>query len=135
MRAEAGGRERSLGKVSVGEPGRSLWDATQHRGAHMIQCDKCDLCEIGPDGRKVFKCDPFSSIKEAECIAKWQLIRLDMLLGSYQSTLRWYSKLGPMQDKLFKYVQREINEMEETEGWKLEPEEGGEEDPDTPWPV
>ena len=48
----------------------------------MIQCEQCELCEKGPDGRKMFKCDPFSNIKEAECIAKWQLIRLDMLQGS-----------------------------------------------------
>jgi hypothetical protein len=100
----------------------------------MIQCDKCELCEIGPDGRKIFKCDPFSTIKEAECIAKWQLIRLDMLLGSYQGMLQWYSKLGPLQDKIFKYVQREINEMEETEGWKLDQEES-DDDQDTPWPL
>jgi hypothetical protein len=101
----------------------------------MIQCDKCELCEIGPDGRKMFKCDPFSSVKEAECIAKWQLIRLDMLLGSYQSMLKWYSKLGPLQDKIFKYVQREIGEMEESEGWKLDEPPEGEEDPDSTWPV
>ncbi len=103
----------------------------------MIQCDKCELCEIGPDGRKIFKCDPFCNVKEAECIAKWQLIRLDMLLGSYQSMLKWYSKLGPLQDKIFKYVQREITDMEETEGWKLDPEQEEEENehPDEPWPV
>jgi hypothetical protein len=48
--------------------------------------------------------------------------------------LRWYSKLGPLQDKIFKYVQREINEMEETEGWKFEQEEE-EEGRDETWPV
>jgi len=104
----------------------------------MMQCDKCELCEIGPDGRKIFKCDPFSNVKEAECIAKWQLIRLDMLLGSYQSMLKWYSKLGPLQDKIFKYVQREINDMEETEGWKFDQEQDQEEEkegPDESWPV
>ncbi len=47
----------------------------------MIQCTQCELCEVGPDGRRAFKCDPFSNIKEPECVAKWQLIRLDMLLG------------------------------------------------------
>jgi hypothetical protein len=57
-----------------------------------------------------------------------------MLLGSYQGMLRWYSKLGPLQDKIFKYVQREINEMEETEGWKFEQEEE-EEGRDETWPV
>jgi hypothetical protein len=100
----------------------------------MIQCEQCELCEKGPDSRKMFKCDPFSNVKEAECLAKWQLIRLDMLLGSYQSMLKWYSKLGPLQDKIFKYVQREINDMEDTEGWKLD-QETEEENPDESWPV
>jgi hypothetical protein len=120
--------------MGVVETGAGHGERHSDRGAHMIQCDKCELCEIGPDGRKVFKCDPFSTIKEAECIAKWQLIRLDMLLGSYQSMLNWYSKLGPLQDKIFKYVQREISEMEETEQWKTDSDEG-EEDQDTEWPV
>ena len=102
----------------------------------MIQCAQCELCETGPDGRKLFKCDPFSSIKEPECLAKWQLIRLDMLLASYQSMLKWYSKLGPLQDKMLKYVQREIREMEESEDWKLDQErEEEEEDRDETWPV
>jgi hypothetical protein len=101
----------------------------------MIQCEQCELCGKGPDGRKMFKCDPFSNVKEAECIAKWQLIRLDMLLGSYQNMLQWYSKLGPLQDKIFKYVQREISEMEETEGWKLDQEAEEEEGPDESWRV
>jgi hypothetical protein len=100
----------------------------------MIQCDQCDLCEKGPDGRKVFRCDPFSNVKEPECLAKWQLIRLDMLLGSYQNMIRWQSKLGPLQDKIFKYVQREISEMEESDGWKVDDEEE-EQGRDDTWPV
>jgi hypothetical protein len=103
----------------------------------MIQCEQCDLCEIGPNGQKVFKCDPFSNIKEPECLAKWQLIRLDMLLASYQNMLKSYGRLAPLQDKIFKYVQREINEMEESESWRLDPDEqepGGEE-PNDAWPV
>jgi hypothetical protein len=97
----------------------------------MIKCDQCEFCEIGPDGKKMFKCDPFSNVKEPECIAKWQLIRLDMLLASYQSMLQSYGRLAPLQDKIFKYVQREINEMEESDQWKLDPEE--DEDQDSPW--
>ena len=100
----------------------------------MIQCTECEFYEVGPDGRKVFKCDPFSTIKEPECLAKWQLIRLDMLLGSYQSMLQWNQKLAPLQDKIFKYVQREISEMEETENWKVDPEEDDEGQDDS-WPL
>jgi len=81
------------------------------------------LCETSPSGQRVFKCDPFSNIKEPECIAKWQLIRLDMLVASYQETLKWYNKLAPLQNKLLKYMRREIEDMEETDRWKLEGEE------------
>ncbi|MHC4260184.1 MAG: hypothetical protein ACYSTF_07240 [Planctomycetota bacterium] len=82
----------------------------------MIQCKDCELCEVGADGQ------------EPECIAKWQLIRLDMLVASYQSMLKWYGRLAPIQDKLFKYMKREIDEMEETESWKFENEEEEEEE-------
>ena len=92
-------------------------------GAEMIQCKDCEFCEIGPEGQKIFKCDPFSNIKEPECLAKWQLIRLDMLVASHQGMLKWQGKLAPLQDKIFKYMQREIEDMEETDRWKLSDEE------------
>jgi hypothetical protein len=89
-------------------------------GAKMIQCTDCELCELAPDGRRTFKCDPFSNIKEPECLAKWQLIRLDMLVASYQGMLKWYGKLAPLQDKIFKYMKREIDDMDESDRWKLD---------------
>jgi len=92
-------------------------------GIEMIQCKGCEFFGIGPNSGRTFKCDPFTGIKEPECITKWQLIRLDMLLSSYQGMLRWYGKLEPLQDKIFKYMQREIEDMEETERWKLDDEE------------
>lgn len=101
----------------------------------MIQCEQCEFCEIGPDGRKAFKCDPFSNIKEPECLAKWQLLRLDMLLASYQSMLQWYGRLAPLQDKIFKYVQREIDDIEDSESWKADDHDGQDEDQNGPWPV
>ncbi len=78
----------------------------------MIQCKDCEFCEIGPNSRRVFKCDPFTNIKEAECIAKWQLIRLDMLLASYQGMLKFQQKLAPLQDKLLRYMKREIEDID-----------------------
>ena len=97
----------------------------------MIQCTDCELCEVGPDGRRAFRCDPFSNVKEPECIAKWQLIRLDMLLASYQGMLRCQKKMEPLQNKMMKYVEREIDDIDESEKWKYEepdepqqPEEG-----------
>jgi hypothetical protein len=89
----------------------------------MIQCKDCEFCEISPEGQRTFNCDPFTNIKEPECILKWQLIRLDMLAASHQATLRWYEKLAPMQGKLFKYMKREIDQMDESENWKVDEDE------------
>ncbi len=89
----------------------------------MIQCKDCELCEIGSDGRRSFKCDPFLNIKEPECIAKWQLIRLDMLLASYQTMLKWYGRLAPLQDKMVRFMEREINELDEADQWKVDDED------------
>ena len=89
----------------------------------MIQCIDCEFCEIGPDDKRAFKCNPFTNIKEPECIAKWQLIRLDMLLASYQGMLKWYGKMAPLQDKIIQFMQREINELDEADSWKLDDDE------------
>ena len=94
----------------------------------MIQCKDCELCEFGENGQRKFKCDPFSNVKEPECIAKWQLLRLDMLVASYQGMLKWYNKMAPLQDKLFKYMEKEVDSMDESEQWKLEEEDEDEND-------
>ncbi|MHC4172567.1 MAG: hypothetical protein ACYTBX_00985 [Planctomycetota bacterium] len=94
----------------------------------MIQCKDCEFCEIGPDGKRTFKCDPFINIKEPECIAKWQLIRLDMLLASYQTMLKWYGRLAPLQDKMVRFMEREINELDEADQWKVDDEDDEDEE-------
>jgi len=94
----------------------------------MIQCKDCELCEISPDGRRTFKCDPFSNIKEPECIAKWQLIRLDMLAASYQQTLKWQEKFAPLQEKLLKFMRREIDDMDESQRWKTDEQQQDDEE-------
>ncbi len=92
----------------------------------MIQCKDCEFCEITDQGQRTFNCDPFINVKEPECILKWQLIRLDMLAASHQATLRWYEKLAPMQGKLFKYMKREIDQMDESENWRVDEDEDDE---------
>jgi len=89
----------------------------------MIQCKDCEFYEQGPAGQRTFKCDPFTNIKEPECLAKWQLLRLDMLVSSYRGMIAMQQKMAPMQDKIFKFFQREIDDMEESDGWKLEEED------------
>jgi len=89
----------------------------------MLECKDCEFCEILPDGHRTFKCDPFVNVKEDACIAKWQLIRLDMLVASYQKMIEWQAKMAPLQNKIFKYMQREIEDMDETERWKVDSDE------------
>ena len=92
----------------------------------MIQCKDCEFCDISTEGRRTFKCDPFVNIKETECLAKWQLIRLDMLVSSYQQMLHSQQKLAPLQDKIFKYMQREMDDLNENERWKIDDEDEAE---------
>jgi len=94
----------------------------------MIQCKDCQYYQTGPDGRRIFKCDPFTNIVEPECLLKWQLLRLDMLASGYQGMLKWYEKLAPMQDKIFNYMQREMDDIDEADKWKID--EDDEEDQD-----
>ena len=97
----------------------------------MIQCKDCEFCEIGPDGSIRFNCHPFKDIKEPECLTKWQLLKLDTMVRAYLATVAQYKKLAPMQEKMMKVVEREIEEMEEGERWKYgEPDEDEEEQED-----
>jgi len=96
----------------------------------MIQCDDCEYFVRGPQGQVGFKCDPFSNIKEPECLMKWQLIKIDTMVRSYQATLQMYQRLAPLQEKMFKHMEREIDEVEESESWKygLDDEEDDQEE-------
>lgn len=86
----------------------------------MLQCKDCELYRQESDGRRVFLCDPFMNIKEPECLEKWQLLRLDMLLQTFGNMTAMQARMAPLQDKIFKYIKREIDDMEETDKWKYE---------------
>ena len=86
----------------------------------MLQCKDCEFFQISPDGRRIFTCDPFINIKEAECLAKWQLIRLDMLTATYREMVQMQAKFAPLQDKIYKYIKREIDDVDESERWKID---------------
>ena len=94
----------------------------------MIQCSDCELCQRGPDGEMIFLCDPFTNIKEPECLAKWQLLRLNTLIQQHERLQQVYDRLAPMQEKLFNYMEREIDEQEDTESWKRSLDEDDEEE-------
>lgn len=96
----------------------------------MIQCSDCEHFVKGPTGQVGFKCDPFSTIKEPECLMKWQFLRtvelnqrVEKLVAAYEATLSIYRKFEPMQEKMLRHMQQEIEEQEEADSWKYEEEE------------
>jgi len=95
----------------------------------MIQCEQCEFFRRGESGEVSFLCDPFRNVKEPECLAKWQLIKINQMVAAYQSTLAYYHKLAPMQEKMFKVMEREIEDMNESDKWKVadDEDEDGEE--------
>jgi hypothetical protein len=88
----------------------------------MIQCKDCELYRQEPDGRRVFLCDPFNNIKELECLEKWQLLRLDMIAATQSNLASAQAQMAPIQDKILKYIKRELEDIDESEKWKLEEE-------------
>ena len=85
----------------------------------MLQCKDCEFFRQGPDGSPELSCNPFTNIKEPECLAKWQLLQLNVLAKSHQATLDMYQRLAPLQEKMFKHMEREIDDVEEGDSWKL----------------
>ena len=86
----------------------------------MIQCEQCEHFDRDAAGNVRLKCDPFRNIKEQECLAKWQLIKLDTMVKAYQATLQVYHRLAPLQEKMFRHMEREIDEIEEADRWKYD---------------
>jgi hypothetical protein len=74
----------------------------------------------------MLRCDPFSNIKEPECLQKWNLMKIDIMVRSYQATLSFYQKLAPLQEKMLKHIEREIEDIEDADRWKYK-----ENEPDT----
>ena len=93
----------------------------------MLQCKDCEYFSRDDKGRIQLRCDPFATIKEPECIQKWQLLRQDALLQSYHAMLSWYQKLAPMQEKMFDFMKRELDDQEDADSWKYQ-----EDDPEDP---
>ncbi len=89
----------------------------------MIQCQDCPYFHRNEDGEISFSCDPFSNIVEPECLTKWQLIKINQMVAGYQATLQYYRKLAPLQEKMFKVMEREIDAMDEGEKWKVADDE------------
>ena len=71
----------------------------------------------------MLSCDPFSNVKEPECLTKWQLIKINQMVAGYHATLNYYRKLAPMQEKMFKVMERELDGMSESDQWKIADDE------------
>jgi len=99
----------------------------------MIHCSQCEFFVRGPGGQVGFKCDPFSTIKEPECLVKWQLIKIDMMVRAYQATLEMYKRLAPLQKKMFRHMEQEIDDINEADRWKYGPEDEDDEEDEEPW--
>ena len=67
-----------------------------------------------PDMPSVRKADfeKISSIDEMK-------VAVDALVANHRGLLSWYERMAPLQDKIFKFVQREMDDIDETERWKL----------------
>jgi len=99
----------------------------------MIQCDNCEYCHRSEAGEISFSCDPFRNIKEPECLQKWQLLKINQMVASYQATLDHYRKLAPMQEKMFKVMENELDGMNESEKWKIADEDEDDDDKNHPY--
>ncbi|MGD2111206.1 MAG: hypothetical protein PVI86_17655 [Phycisphaerae bacterium] len=89
----------------------------------MIQCQTCEFFQQGPGGEPILTCDPFGNIKEPECLIKWQLVQLTVIGKSHQATLDMYQRLAPLQERMFNHMEREIDEADEADRWKIDDDE------------
>lgn len=92
----------------------------------MLQCENCEYFSRDGRGRPVLACDPFGAIKEPECLLKWQFLRLDQLHHSYEALLDLHRRLAPLQERMMKHMERELDEADQADTWKraAEDEEG-----------
>ncbi len=94
----------------------------------MLRCQDCEFFRTHADGSPELLCDPFSNIKEPECLSKWQIAQLGVIAQSHKATLEMYRRLAPLQEKMFQHMEREIDEADEADRWKLEDDDDGAED-------
>jgi len=98
----------------------------------MIQCADCENYQRDSDGNIRFSCDPFTTIKEPECLGKWQLIKLDTMVRAYEATLQVYNRLAPMQEKMFRHMEREMDDVDEADSWKMGYDDDEDDEPYNP---
>ncbi len=96
----------------------------------MLRCEDCEFFHRASDGTPALVCDPYSSIKEPECLTKWQILELQTIAKSHRATLEMYRRLAPLQEKMIKHMEREIDDVDEADRWKQIDDEDEVEDED-----
>ena len=84
----------------------------------MFKCNECEFFERGIGDEILLNCDPFSTVKGPECLARWQLLKLNQLTDYYERTLMHHERVAPMQEKMFEVMEKEIDSMSESDKWK-----------------
>lgn len=84
----------------------------------MLQCKDCEFFDRAPNGAVILRCDPFGTVKEPECLQKWQLLKLDMMVRAHQATVAMHQRLAPLQEKMIKFMERELDDVDEADRWK-----------------
>lgn len=111
--------------------------ASPAAGVYMRQCQDCEHYHAGADGQVAFTCNPFGTIVEPECLQKWQLLRMteltqkvDRMVEAYEATVAIYKRMQPLQEKMLRQMEREMEEQEDAEAWKYSAEDDDEDDED-----
>lgn len=103
----------------------------------MRQCQDCEHYHAGADGQVAFTCNPFGTIVEPECLQKWQLLRMteltqkvDRMVEAYEATVAIYKRMQPLQEKMLRQMEREMEEQEDAEAWKYQDDDDDDEEVD-----
>ncbi len=89
----------------------------------MRQCTECEFCVKDEKGRLQFRCNPFVNVKEPECVQKWSLLKMDAMLRLQHATLSFSRKFAPLQEKMFRHIERQLEDMDETDRWMVDDQE------------
>lgn len=92
----------------------------------MVHCKECEYYQAGPDGMPVLLCNPFANIKEPECLTKWQLLKLNRIAKAHDETVAMYARLAPLQEKMMRHIEREIDDADDADEWKRAEDEDNE---------
>ncbi len=97
----------------------------------MIQCKDCEFFDRAPNGAAILRCDPFSTIKEPDCLRKWHLLRLDAMARVSQATAAMNERLAPLQEKMIRFMEREMDDSDDADAWKYGIDDEEDDDDDT----